>query len=338
LPVGFILTGTKGEVVDINDKAKKLLELNHVSEIGDVERKLSNSLDLHKALIEGVTTRKTQNFDEVVFGDKSLRIFLTPITMPHDHREFIGTAILIEDITAEKLLERSKDEFFAVAAHDMRTPLTAIRGNASMIMDYFSSQLRDKSLREMVSDIHKSSVRLIGLVNDYLDTAKLEQGKVEFHKETFNLTDLIDETTRQLENTATSKGLYLKLEKEEAKLPEVVADKNRTNQVIFNLIGNAIKFTEKGGVKVTVKNEDSDLAVRVIDTGSGISKTDQSLLFKKFQQADGKILTHDVTTGTGLGLYISKLMVEAMGGKICLESSEVDKGSTFLFTLPLVKS
>src|SRR4030042_6891217 len=323
LPIGFVLTGPKEGILAINEKVKEILDLEQVSKVSEIEKKLLGSLNLHKALEKAKLTRHQYEFGEVLLEGKFLRIFLNPITMPHDHREFIGTAVLIEDITEAKLLERSKDEFFAVAAHDMRTPLPAIRGNAAMIKQYFPFQLKDPSLREMVSDIHESSVRLIGLVNDYLDVVKFEQKKTKLHKETFDLLDLIKETIRQLENTAGSKGLYLRLEKEGIQLPLVSADRNRTSQVLFNLIGNAIKFTETGGVKVTVKKENGSLAVRVIDTGSGISKPDQRLLFRRFQQVGEKILTRNTITGTGLGLYSSKLLVEAMGGKIYLESSQV---------------
>lgn len=336
LPIGFILTDAAEEILAVNEQAKGILGLSKAPSLRDIEKKLAGAFDLRNAFEKCRREGKTEGTEELAFEDKFLRIVLTPILMPHDHREFIGIVILIEDITQAKLLERSKDEFFAVAAHDMRTPLTAIRGNASMILQYFAGKLKDPSLREMVSDIHEASTRLINLVNDYLDTAKLEQQKIEFVKETFDLPSLVQEAIDQLKNTAAAKGLYLRLEKPKEELSPAVADKARTNQILFNLLGNAIKFTQKGGVQIKITRDGGFLAAWVVDTGVGVSSIGQRMLFKKFQQAGEQILTRE-TTGSGLGLYIAKLLVEGMGGKIYLESSEVGKGSSFVFTLPTAK-
>ena len=120
-------------------------------------------------------------------------------------------------------------------------------------------------------------------------------------------------------------------------MPKVHADEDRVKEIIYNLIGNALKFTEKGEVRVVMKKNRHMLEVRVVDTGKGIPLQSQSLLFRKFQQAQNNILTRDNTRGTGLGLYISKLLAQGMKGEIILEQSVVDKGSTFLLTLPLAK-
>ncbi len=187
----------------------------------------------------------------------------------------------------------------------------------------------------MISDIHSGSVRLIGLINDFLDVPRLEGGRIEFKKEKFDLSRLVQEVMDDLENTASKKGLYLRLEKIEGYLPNVLVDTERVRQVVINLLGNAIKYTKKGGVTIRIERGDGFVKAKVVDTGIGIPKENQKLLFQKFQQAGERVLARDVTRGTGLGLYIAKMLTEGMGGKIYLENSELGKGSTFVFELPI---
>jgi signal transduction histidine kinase len=160
-------------------------------------------------------------------------------------------------------------------------------------------------------------------------------GKIVFKNENFDLKVLVDEVIEELLPVAKNKRLYLQAESEFPSLL-VLADKKRTREVLVNLVGNALKFTQKGGVKVVLKKEGNYAQVLVEDTGIGISEKNRNLLFQKFQQASDSILTRDVTQGTGLGLYISKLIIENMKGEIGLLKSEVGKGSTFYFKLPLV--
>jgi signal transduction histidine kinase len=187
----------------------------------------------------------------------------------------------------------------------------------------------------MIGDIHKSSMRLISIVNDFLDTSRLELGKMEFKKEKVSMEGLIDEILKEFTTTGSMKKLYLEAEKSKTKIPSVLADRDRTRQILINLIGNAIKFTEKGGIKIKIEPEKTSVKVLVADTGKGISPESQNLLFRKFQQATESIFTRDAINGTGLGLYISRMMAEGMGGEVRLESSAVGKGSVFSLTLPV---
>jgi len=244
--------------------------------------------------------------------------------------------VLFEDITEQEVLNRSKDEFFSIASHELRTPLTAIRGNASMIMDFFTEQMKDKQLEEMVHDIHGSSTRLIDIVNDFLDVSRLEQGKVTYTYEEVALDEVIETVMYEMKAMLQEKHLALEFDnKTLGVLPKIWTDRNRLKQIIYNMVGNAAKFTDKGSISIEAKVEGPLLKVYVIDTGRGISAEGQKLLFHKFQQAGSSLLTRDTTRGTGLGLYISKMMVENMGGTMALEHSEEGKGSTFSFTMPI---
>jgi signal transduction histidine kinase len=246
----------------------------------------------------------------------------------------VGVVILVEDVTEQTLIERSKDEFFFIASHELRTPLTAIRGNASLMQQYYPQILKDKNLAEIVDDIHTSAIRLIELVNDFLDASALEQGKIQFDIERFSLAGVIDEVLRELQGLANGKGIALIADDSLKHLPKVTADRKRVKQVVYNLVGNALKFTDSGTITVSGQTSGNFVHCTVTDTGRGMAKESQKLLFRKFQQAGSTLLARDATSGTGLGLYISKLIIELLNGKISLERSEIGKGSTFGFTLP----
>jgi len=266
---------------------------------------------------------------------KVLRILLSPILVREAKEECIGIVILLEDVTEAKVLERSKDEFFSIASHELRTPLTAIRGNTSMVLEYYADALSDPALKEMISDVHESSINLINIVNDFLNVSRFEQKRIKFNIKPFDIGSLIELSLKEYEVTGSRQKLHLLFEEPKTPLPQVLADPDRVREILVNLIGNSLKFTEEGGVTVRTALAGNMLEISVEDTGRGISVPNQSLLFHKFQQAGSSLFTRDTTRGTGLGLYISKMMVEGMGGTIRLVKSEEGKGSTFAFTLPL---
>jgi signal transduction histidine kinase/methyl-accepting chemotaxis protein len=338
LSVGFMMTDDQHKIITLNPRARAIL-FNEAKvkpehpEFGDIEKSLKGAYDIRDEINACLKTGKASE-KELLFGSRFLHIALAPIVEP-GNEQVIGTVILVEDNTEEKVLQRSRDEFFSIASHELRTPLTAIKGNTSMIQQYYSDQLKDESLREMVSDIHDSSNRLIEIVNDFLDVSRLEQGKFTFKNEAFNIAKVIESVIYEIDQVSKEKGIYLKMEGNLDTYPFVYADKDRTKQIVYNLVGNAMKFTEKGGITLSAKIDKKLLKIFVKDTGRGIPQDKQSLLFRKFQQAGNSLLTRDTTRGTGLGLYISKLLSENMGGRVNLEGSEPGKGTTFSFTLPL---
>jgi len=206
-----------------------------------------------------------------------------------------------------------------------------------MMLSYYNDTLKDPSLHEMVEDIHTSSVRLIEIVNDFLDTSRLEQGKIQFKLQAFAVDKIIEQVAYEMTAVLKQKKLSFHTQyttKTLGGLPLVYADPDRTKQIIYNLVGNAAKFTDSGQITLSTQTEGKFLKISVHDTGRGISPEGQKLLFHKFQQAGDSLLTRDTTRGTGLGLYISKLLVQGMGGQINLEKSS-RSGTTFFFTLPL---
>jgi signal transduction histidine kinase len=336
---GFIIADLDHQIFLKNKAAQELFELPAEGQcsIDQISDLLGKEFDLRGRIEECINGNGMAcEMKEVLFGARFLRGIIAPVIAKEDARKIIGYVILFEDITEAKVLERSRDEFFSIASHELRTPLTAIRGNSEMLQEISKAKNLDTDTTEMLNDIHAASVQLIQIVGDFIDVARLEQGNVKMEQTPFAIVEPIEQTLRTLKNSAEEKGLILAFTKDEH-VPPVIGDKGRVVQVLTNIIGNAIKFTPAGTITIEVLPELEKRQVKVLvsDTGIGISPEQQTLLFHKFQQAGENILARDVTQGTGLGLYISKLLMERMGGTIGLTKSVPGEGSTFYFTVPL---
>ncbi|MEQ1561509.1 MAG: ATP-binding protein [Nitrospira sp.] len=330
---GYILTDIDGNIVLSNPSLFKILQIDSspksLSDFSKLFEK-NNLLAYFKSCFD---SKHSDIANDIEYKNKLLKIFCSPV-IDGDHA--IGYVFLIEDVTEVRMMERSKDEFFSIASHELRTPLTAIRGNSQMLREDYRDQLTNKDMAEMIDDIYDSSVRLIDIVNDFLSVSRLEQGRVEIKKEKFNVSDIINKSMNLVETMSKSKGLDLSYSLVEGVNHMVFSDKSKVEQVMLNLLGNAIKFTNKGSIKIKTEDIGGFIKIMVTDTGVGISEKNEPLLFRKFQQANENILARDVTQGTGLGLYICHLIISKLGGTIGLEKSVVGEGSTFSFTLPLV--
>ncbi|OGV91427.1 hypothetical protein A3A66_00025 [Microgenomates group bacterium RIFCSPLOWO2_01_FULL_46_13] len=340
LTLGFLIIDATGTVVLTNPALTKILNLDVKNlTLEAVQTKLGAALDLIGQCDKCIKEAKAQEIKEVIWGNKFLKIFLAPVVTTKIHQQVIGAVVTIEDITEAKVLDRSKEEFFSIASHELRTPLTAIRGNTALIQEHYLDKFKaDSDFAEMISDMHDSAVRLIEIVNDFLKLSRLEQGRIVFKKENLDLTTVVKEMIDEVKNLAKQKNLTVKFKKPDKPVPLTLTDKERVEEVLSNLIGNAIKYTDTGTITLEIKNEDKFNCVYITDTGRGISSENQSLLFRKFQQAGDSLYTRDTTKGTGLGLYISKLIISGMDGDIWLVDSRVGKGSTFAFKLPAAEN
>jgi signal transduction histidine kinase len=229
-----------------------------------------------------------------------------------------------------EVASQHKSQFLANMSHELRTPLNAILGYTELIADGIYGQPSEKMLG-VLKRLESNGKHLLGLINDVLDLSKIEAGQLVLELTDYSLEDIAQTVRSTLEPLAADKKLAFKVEVA-SKLPPGHGDGRRLTQVLINLVGNAIKFTDTGEVIITAGATDGSFQLSVRDTGPGVSAADQAKLFQEFQQADNAITRKK--GGTGLGLAISKRIIEMHGGKIWLES-QIGHGSTFSFTVPV---
>lgn len=229
-------------------------------------------------------------------------------------------------------LDKLKDDFVSVASHELRTPMTAIRLYVWMALHKPDIPLSQK-LQKYLYRTLVSTERLINLVNDMLNVSRIESGSIEINPSSFDMLTLVKEVIDEVKPKAEERQLQLLILDE--KIPPVFADVDKIHEVLLNLVGNAMKFTTPGGlIEISFFCDGKVVETVVRDTGVGISKEDQSKLFKKFSRLDNSYVAISMSGGTGLGLYISKRLIDLMHGRIWVES-ELNKGSKFIFSLPV---
>jgi signal transduction histidine kinase len=253
------------------------------------------------------------------------------------------SAIAIENVRLFKEIQqksaqlevanRHKSEFLANMSHELRTPLNAIIGFSDVLLQRMFGELNEQQA-DYLEDIRSSGTHLLTLINDILDLSKIEAGRMELEAAPFSLVAALNNAVTLVRERAQSHGIKLSLEVA-PELDTVVADERKLKQVVVNLLANAVKFTPDGGtVSLRAERENGQVRLSVHDTGIGIAAEDQQRIFEEFQQASHQ--SEKSREGTGLGLSLSKRMVELHGGTISVESAP-GKGSTFTVALPLVK-
>ena len=225
-----------------------------------------------------------------------------------------------------------KSDFVSNVSHELRTPLTSIKGSVDNMLDGLTGPLNEKQIRYLAR-IKSNTDRLSRLVNDLLDLSRIEAGRVEVRPATLPLTALAEEVAEHLKPLAAEKLIRIEVPSPDPKVI-VWADRDKVTQILMNLVGNAIKFTpEQGKVSVAIERSENEyVRISVADTGPGILPEERSKIFSKFYQIDS--VNKQKPKGSGMGLAISKALVEMQGGKIWVEG-EVGRGSTFSFTLPI---
>lgn len=283
------------------------------------------------AFLHDISERKAHE-DEVNCLNKALLEQITEAGSKNDSLKLLTDELRT---ACERAIESSKtkSDFIASLSHEIRTPLSSVIGMAELILD---TDLTEDQ-RKLANTLHSSAYNLLGIVNDILDLSKIEAKKLELTSESFDMRTLVEDVAEMLGTTARSKGLSLSTFVDPA-LPLILkGDSKRLRQILVNLCGNALKFTESGSVmirveKLSLADHSVTFSASVIDTGCGLTPQAKETLFLPFSQARGKTGTQ--TVGTGLGLAISKSLVELMGGEIGVDSHE-GEGSNFWFTATL---
>ena len=229
-----------------------------------------------------------------------------------------------------EIASKHKSQFLANMSHELRTPLNAILGYTELIQDNIYGEVPEK-IREVLKRLEKNGRHLLGLINDVLDLSKIEAGSLTLSLSDYSMKEVVQAAITVVESLAAEKKLALRVALP-SDLPRAKGDDRRITQVLLNLVGNAIKFTEAGEVRVEAAALGGEFLVSVADTGSGISEADQQKIFQEFQQVEGSDTRKK--GGTGLGLSIARRIIELHGGRIWVDSS-LGQGSTFRFTLPI---
>ncbi|MBU4023179.1 HAMP domain-containing histidine kinase [Patescibacteria group bacterium] len=245
--------------------------------------------------------------------------------------EEMAKELAIANIKLKKL-DQTKSEFLSIASHQLRTPLSAIKGYLSMVLEGTYGKI-SKKVEKPINNVFQASKQLNQLVNTLLNVSRIEAGRIKLEPIPTPIKEVLEPIVEEFKIVAQEKGLYLKLSFADS-LPLIPLDKEKINQVIMNIIDNAIKYTEKGGIIIKCKMKNEKLKITIADTGLGMSKEQLGEIFQKFNRGTAGE-TH-WASGAGLGLYIAKEFTELHNGKIWAESGGEGKGSTFNIELPVI--
>jgi PAS domain S-box-containing protein len=331
---GVIVFDTQGSAIQANPALSNLINvpLNNIvnSSVNDLVE--ASPMDAkNKGTLAGVLTKPGKQYasHRVEWGKKTLSISSGQV-LDRDGGE-VGTVAVFRDFTREAEVEKMKSAFVAMVSHELRTPLSAILGYAEIFTEQIYGPLNEKQVN-MTNRIVSNTRRLLSLINDLLDQAQMEAGKLKIKYEAVRPSDLLENLHSVMDKLTADKNLALTSELD-ANLPETLrGDSARLQQILVNLVNNAVKFTETGFIHVCLsKIDEQHWGIQVTDTGQGIPKDELPRIFETFRQVEGT--TTRVHGGFGLGLSIVKQLVNLMGGEVSVDS-ELGKGSTFSITLP----
>jgi PAS domain S-box-containing protein len=340
---GVVVTDIEGKIVAINRSAWQLLGAPEETMVGQDVRNLYRGFpaDVTDAVVEAVSrlaaAGATQSYPSPaeVLLERDRRIIsahFAPIL--DEEAECRGVVTVLRDITREREIAQAKSEFVSIVAHELRTPMTSIKGYADLILSGAAGPVSEMQV-QFLRVIHTNVERLAALVNDLLDISRIEAGRVKFDIHPLHMDEVAREVVASLQGEITHRNLELEVDIP-SHLPAVQGDRNRIVQVLTNLVSNAYKYTPPGGhITLALHPVNGELQVDVSDTGIGIAPADSDRVFERFYRADHDLVRQQ--TGTGLGLPIAKSIVEMHGGRIWVRS-ELGKGSTFSFSLPVVET
>lgn len=329
---GLIMTDYNGKIQLINHRAREILSVKKQDHIlGEPLWKYLPNPDIKTAFVEVLTKPDDKKSVEVKINkdkrDNYYSLSSEQVRTP-TREESLGIVTVVHDITLEKEIDSMKEEFLHSITHDLRNPLTAIRGFIRLFQTGQTGELSEIQ-NKMLDTMDKASLRLLTMINDILDLARLDSGKLKLHLEECDIEDVARRIVDLFTPQARTNNIKLGIETKGEPLSTVVLDPNLLERIFTNLIGNASKFTPDDGSIIThIENQGDMVRCSVKDTGEGIPPDYLDKVFDKFKQVEGQF-----KGGAGLGLTICKKIVEAHGGKIWVES-KLGEGAEFIFTLP----
>jgi len=326
---GLLVFDPENKLALINPQAEDFFDIKSRDIIGRPILELSTFPTIEPlaklvgAEIKGVFRKEIQIKENLVLEASTVPVMR--------EEEKMGTLVILHDITREKIIERMKTEFVSLAAHQLRTPLSAIKWTLRMVLDGDLGPITEEQ-RDFMEKTYSSNERMITLINDLLDVTRIEEGRFLYKPILTDFEPICQFVINSYKEEIEKRKLKLEFKKPEKKLPQVMLDVEKIRLAIQNLLDNAVRYTQPGGkVTVSLKHVKKEIELSVKDTGVGIPKDQQERVFTKFFR--GVNAMRMATEGSGLGLFITKNIIEAHGGKIWFESEE-GKGTTFYFTIP----
>jgi two-component system, OmpR family, phosphate regulon sensor histidine kinase PhoR len=300
--------------------------------IDRLQEKIGPQFDLGAAVKDCTSNGKSFQANNLEVEGKYLNIRGTAVIQKLTGKT-IGSVVLVEDTTAARLLERTRDEFSSITSHELRTPLTVIRGNASTLKLVYGDKLPEESVG-MLNDMQIAAERMIELVNQMFSMSNLEQSDTKLDIKLQPVAEVIDKVIEKFSKSARDQGITLSYE---GRATQAYFDSNYLFEAIGSVVDNATKYSKGDSISISVIEDGSLASILISDNGVGIDVANQPLLFRKFQQATDNILTRDNSQSAGLSLYIAKLAMKKMGGDIELVKSVQGEGTTFKLSLKLKK-
>lgn len=323
---GVIITGLDNIIKLASKKAATILRVDDTSALKgqSIETFLPVADSKDKFNINLVTELQLQTGEKITAEIKSLPII--------SQETIKGAVYIINDKTQEKIFEDMKLDFVSMTAHQLRTPLTSLKGYLFLLSQSITSRLTEEEKLYMDRSL-KGADKLSSLTEYLINTTIVGETKLKLNLKLTSLEYIISEVTTQFENIASQKGINIDFEQPESSLPQVIADPHLIETVLDNLITNAIDHSQSKKISIRIKGYEREVVVNVQDYGKGIPTFALHYLFTKFYKVPSHLIA---TPGSGLGLYISRLIIEAHHGKIWVDSL-LGKGSSFSFSLPLAK-
>ncbi len=327
---GLLVFDRNSRLSLVNPQAEKFFEVRKKEILGKSILEL-NRFPNFRPLISLLGGGLREFFRKELQVKENFILEITAVPMIAEDKK-AGTLVVMHDVTREKLVDRMKSEFVTLAAHQLRTPSSAVKWSMRMLLEGDLGKLNKKQ-REIIEKAYKTNDKMIKLVKDLLNVAQIEEGKFLTKITLSSIEDVIQSAVDAYKEEIKKRKLKFEFKKSKEGLPKVMLDVEKMKIAIRNIFDNALKYTFPGGrVSISLKGDKKEIEIKIQDTGMGIPQCQQAKVFTSFFR--GANIMKVETEGTGLGLFISKNIIEAHGGRIWFESEE-GKGSTFYFTIPV---
>jgi PAS domain S-box-containing protein len=336
LPAGLVVFDQEEKISLVNPAAEAILNIKESQVLNKKISQITDCAYLQKLyLVLGNRIKWTRKKYELVLEQPLKRYFQVSLSKVVVGKEIAGITVILHDITKEKEIERMKNEFISISAHQLRTPSSAVKWTLNMILEGEMGKI-SKEAREYIERAKDTNDRMIALVNDLLNISRIEEGRFIYEKELMPIGEIVEEVAYSSAVLAADKGVKVKIGISKD-LPKIKMDLDKMKIALQNLIDNAIRYSEKGGevnvdAKLVKEKKEEFIQISVSDRGIGILEKDKACLFSKFHRGENAVRTQ--TEGSGLGLFIAKNIINAHGGKIWAESAP-GKGSVFYVVIPL---